>query len=365
MMDWQGIWDDDGGISRFSPTKTILYSLSLLYGLVVHLRNTLYDSQLLTSENLPCPVISVGNITVGGTGKTPCVIWLAQMLQARGFKPAILSRGYGGHSAASVNVVSDGRNILLQAAESGDEPLFIAQSLPGVPVLTGPRRIETGKAAIDRFGVNVLLCDDAFQHRQIVRDINLVLLDCQKPLGNGHVLPRGPLREFAIGLKRASCFLLTRCGEKNEINEYIKEASKAKGIPVFQSIHRARNIIKADGALVQSIDNLRGKKVCAFCGIAKPASFQKLLVKAGADVVSLDAFPDHYTFGSADVTELKDKFIHLRADYLITTQKDFMRLAPFTEFIKSLSILSMEMEIVPSPEPFQTFILDRLQQAVK
>ena len=204
---WQRIWNDDGSSNRFRPARTILYTISLLYRLIINWRNRLYDHKIFQEVKLPCPVISVGNITAGGTGKTPCVIWLAQMLQEQGFKPAVLSRGYGGKSSSPVNVVSDGSNILLSGTIAGDEPRLIAQTLKGIPVITGPKRILTGKKAIDNFGVNVLICDDAFQHRQIFRDINIVLLDSEKPLGNGYLLPRGSLREPATRAEAMSLIL--------------------------------------------------------------------------------------------------------------------------------------------------------------
>ena len=163
-------------------------------------------------------MISVGNITVGGTGKTPCVIMLAQMLQKNGFQPAVLSRGYGGKSVKPVNIVSDGHKILLESEISGDEAFLIAQSLKGIPVITGSKRIVTGQAAINQFGTNVLICDDAFQHRQIFRDIDLVLLDSQNQPGNDHILPRGRLREPIAGLRRASAFVITRTEEAQQTN---------------------------------------------------------------------------------------------------------------------------------------------------
>ena len=214
MINWQRIWDDDEAISRYRPARTIASVLSLPYCLIINFRNWLYDQKILPAVKLPCPVISVGNITVGGTGKTPCVIMLAKMLQKNGFRPAVSSsRGYGGKSVKSVNIVADGQKILLESKTSGDEALLIAQSLEGVPVITGSQRIVTGRAAINQFETNVLICDDAFQHRKIFRDIDLVLLDSQNQPGNDHILPRGRLREPIAGLRRASAFVLTRTDE--------------------------------------------------------------------------------------------------------------------------------------------------------
>ena len=360
MIDWKRIWHDDDSIRRFSPTRAILYLASLLYRLIVYLRNQLYDRQIFPSVKLSCPVISVGNITVGGTGKTPCVIGLAKILQQHGYQPAVISRGYGGKNPQPINMVSDRRGILLGADIAGDEPLLIARSLPGIPVITGAKRKLTGQAAIDQFGVNVLICDDAFQHRQIFRDIDIVLLDAEKPLGNGHLLPRGELREPAGSLKRAGCLMLTRADKTGPLNPDIARIAGASGIPVFRAAHRFVELIRPEENLPLPPDVLRGKKVCAFCGIAKPASFKKLLREAEAEILSFVDFPDHYAYDRQDLEGLIKHFEAQGADYWITTEKDAMRLSGYPEFLKRLCVLRMEMEIMPARPSFEGFILERL-----
>ena len=363
MMDWQRIWNDDGSINSYTVIKIIASAISLPYRLIITFRNWLYDKNIFAVLKLPCPVISVGNITVGGTGKTPCVIMLAQMLQFHGFKPAILSRGYGGSSVKSVDIVSDGKNILLDSRTAGDEPFLIAQSLRSIPIIVGPQRIKTGKTAINRFGANVLICDDAMQHRQIFRDINLVLLDSQDPLGNGHVLPRGKLREPIAGLKRATAFLLTRTDEKPKTEGINENLTQLRNIPIFTSIHKLQDVIKGDYSEKWPISNLARKKVCAFCGIAKPDSFKKSLLAAEADILSLDAFPDHHNYNRTELEIIKKKFYNNRADLIITTQKDGMRLQNFADFLSIIYMMRIEMEITPSRESFDNFILDRLTVA--
>lgn len=365
MIAWQRIWDDDGSISRYTVIKIIASAISLPYRLIITFRNWLYDKKIFAVVKLPCPVISVGNITAGGTGKTPCVIMMARMLQSHGFKPAILSRGYGGSSTKSVNIVADGKNILLDSKTAGDEPFLMAQSLRSIPIIVGPQRIKTGKTAINRFGANVLICDDAMQHRQIFRDINLVLLDSQDPLGNGHILPRGKLREPIAGLKRASAFLLTRNDETPKTDSINKKLSQIGNIPVFTSIHKLKDVIKGDYSDKWPIADLKGKKVCAFCGIAKPDSFKKSLLAAQAHILSFDTFPDHHNYSRAELEIIKNKFYKNKADLIITTQKDGMRLQKFPEFLNMVYMLSIELEIIPSRESFKKFILDRLAAARK
>ena len=364
MINWQRIWDDDDeAISRYRPVRTIASALSWPYCLIINFRNWLYDQKILPAVKLPCPVISVGNITVGGTGKTPCVIMLAKMLQKNGFRPAVLSRGYGGKSARSVNIVADGHKILLKSKTSGDEALLIAQSLEGVPVITGSQRIVTGRAAINQFGTNVLICDDAFQHRKIFRDIDLVLLDSQNQPGNDHILPRGRLREPIAGLRRAGAFVITRTGEGPQANNIIGKWAQAGNIPIFMSIHKPKDIIKGDNSRQWPISGLKGKNVCAFCGIAKPESFKNTLLAAGAQVLFFDIFSDHHRYSENQLGKIKKQFIDCRADFLITTQKDAIRLQEFPEFLNIICILRIEMEITPSMELFEKFILNELAAA--
>ena len=365
MINWQRIWDDDGITGWYSPVKIIAYVISFFYRLIINFRNWLYDHKILKEVTLPCPVISVGNITVGGTGKTPCVIMLAQMLQENGFKPAILSRGYGGKSIHPVNVVSDGHKILLDSETAGDEPFLIAQVLKGVPVITGAKRIVTGETVINQFGANVLICDDAMQHRKIFRDINLVLLDSQSLRVNNHILPRGRLREPITELKRASAFVLTRTDESQQTNNTIEKLVQNENIPIFMSIHKPKDMVKGDYSAQWPISILAGKKVCAFCGIAKPDSFKKTLLDAGAQVLSFDIFSDHHRYNKNELEKIKTRFIDCRADFLISTQKDGTRLQELPEYLTMIYMLRIELEIIPSGESFKKFILGRLAAAQK
>jgi tetraacyldisaccharide 4'-kinase len=361
MIDWQRIWNDDGNTGWYSPVKIVAYFLSFYYRLIINFRNWLYDHKILKETVLHCPVISVGNITVGGTGKTPCVILLAQMLQENGFKPAILSRGYGGKSIHPVNVVSNGNKILLDSKTAGDEPFLMAHALKGIPVITGAKRIVTGKTAIDKFGADVLICDDAMQHRQIFRDLNLVLLDDQSLRGSNHILPRGMLREPITELKRASAIVLTRTDERQQANNTIEKLVRNENIPVFMSIHKPKDMVRGDYSAQWPVSELLGENICAFCGIAKPDSFKKTLLAAGAQVLSFDIFPDHHRYNKNELEKIKTRFIDYRADYLVTTEKDAVRLQSDPEFLKILSVLRVEMKIIPSAQSFEKFIMEQIK----
>ncbi len=200
----------DEGKSRLLSFESFLFVISLLYGGVVKLREFFYKKKMLKSERLPCKVISVGNVTVGGTGKTPMTIYVAELLNRLGYKVAILSRGYKGGAEKTGGIVSDGRTIFMEPDMSGDEPFMLAAKLKNTPVIVGKNRFEAGMLAIKKFKPDIIVLDDAFQHLKLVRDINLVLSDCRRPFGNTHMLPRGTLREPLSALLRGDAFILTR-----------------------------------------------------------------------------------------------------------------------------------------------------------
>ncbi|GAI79803.1 unnamed protein product, partial [marine sediment metagenome] len=213
----------------------------------------------------------IGNITVGGTGKTPTVIMLANLLKERGYRPAVLSRGYGGKKRSSISIISDGSNILAKPDEAGDEPALIAKSVNHVPVITGPNRFITGKYAIDHLGADVLILDDAFQHRSLFRDIDIVLLDGKRPFGNGFPLPRGSLREPKKALKRADIIVLTGTDREEEksliankltpppcpppsrgrvwegVKKGISYTIKLPPVPIFRGYHKPKDLVKGSG----------------------------------------------------------------------------------------------------------------------
>jgi len=357
MVNWQRIWDNDGNI----PLKIIAHILSFFYLGVVTLRNRLFDYKIFREIKLSCPVISVGNITVGGTGKTPCVIMLARMLKENGLRPAIISRGYGGRSKDPVNIVSDGKTTLLDSETAGDEPFLMASVLQDIPVITGAERKVTGMMAIEKFGANVIICDDAMQHRQIFRDLNLVLLDSDGLKGNYHVLPRGKLREPVEELRRASAILFTRADEETKLDAKIEEVIKTHKIPIFRSIHHTEDVISGDESIQKPIPELRDKKVYAFCGIANPDSFKKALLAAGAKILFFEIFPDHHPYSAKEIEKIKKGLLKSGADYLMTTQKDAMRLQNHLEFLKMIFILRIKMEIKTSTQSFENFIMEKVK----
>jgi tetraacyldisaccharide 4'-kinase len=354
------IWYAQTAASNLNPLILILSLLSLMYRPVVNLRNKMYDHGILKQSRLSCKVISIGNITVGGTGKTPAVIMLAKSLKERGYRPAVLSRGYGGKNKSAVNIVSDGSKILMGHMEAGDEPILIAKAAEGIPVITGPKRILTGRFAIDNLNADILILDDAFQHRDIFRDVDIVILNREQPFGNGFLLPRGPLRESLESLKRAH-FLIWK--DSTEEGRYPKYQEQGIGLylPVLSVYLRPKDIIRGGAGDVYPLEFLKGKKVCAFAGIASPEAFSKTLESLGGVVRSFTEFPDHYRFVQADISDIRRRYIDSASDIIMTTEKDGVRLADFPDFLKDVFLLRLEMEMHPSREEFEAPILEKLK----
>jgi tetraacyldisaccharide 4'-kinase len=338
------------------------FFLSILYGISVRLRNSCYEARIIKNRRLGCPVVSIGNITVGGTGKTPMVIMLAETLKQGGFRPAVLSRGYGGRQKEEINIVSDGNNILMGIQEAGDEPLLMAQSLCDVPVITGKKRYRTGRYAIDHLKANILLLDDAFQHRSLERNLDIVLLDAERPFGNGYMLPRGTLRESKNALKRADIIVITgNDGEKKKLEETGKLMRKYTEAPLFYASRRPKSVIDGKTGGKRPLDCLKGKRICAFSGIAKPESFRETLISLGATIVSFIPFPDHHVYLRRDIEEIGRRAAESSAEIVITTEKDGVKLIDFPRFLQDIHLLKITMKTTPSNHEFRELILERLR----
>jgi len=306
--------------------------ISPLYGFLMASRSNLYRKGVFRQHRLEVPVISVGNLVLGGTGKTPLVQYIAKFLQQQGRKPAILSRGYKGSAAAPINVVSNTTDILLDAAEAGDEPRLLAEKLPGIPVITGKKRFNTGRFAIGSLGADVLILDDGFQHMALKRDLDLVLFTTQKLLGNGRVLPGGELREPFSALKRADAFIIS--GSDEPLDRSVKEFISCLGSfypekPLFTGIYQPKKILtrlyngKTDTILQADASKML---LYAFCGIANPASFRKTLEMTGMKLTGFQAYEDHYAYSTENISSLLHNARNSGADALITTEKDLVKL---------------------------------------
>jgi tetraacyldisaccharide 4'-kinase len=294
-----------------SLLRGILWVVSIPYGLVVRLRNGLYDRGWKRIHRPPVPIVSVGNLTLGGTGKTPCVEYVAAFYRRLDLRVAILSRGYGSDSGPN------------------DEALLLEENLPDVPHLQGADRVALARVAAEELESEVLVLDDGFQHRRLARSLDLVLIDATDPWGLGHLFPRGLLREPVSGLRRAGAILLTRCDlvppeELAKIRQRV--AKRAPGVPVVASIHRPAHWVNADGATLPP-EAFRGRPVAAVCGIGNPDAFRATLAGLGVDLVDLWVYPDHHGYTRADVEALRRRARQLATDcVVVTTQKDLVKL---------------------------------------
>ncbi|MEE4252631.1 MAG: tetraacyldisaccharide 4'-kinase [Desulfuromusa sp.] len=295
----------------------LLLPLSIVYGIVGWIRNFCYDNNLFSPYQSSLPVISVGNLAVGGTGKTPVVDWLVKEFEKQGKRPAIVSRGYAGSFAGDVGIVSSGNGTLMDSVECGDEPYLLAKRNPSCSVLIAKKRIN-GIQALERSKeADLVILDDGFQHRAVKRDVDLVLLDATRPLGNGWPLPAGNLREFPRALKRADFLLMTR--SKN------KQRSEFQGFTVYSSQHQlADAAITLDGHEA-SIDQLKKLNLLAFAGIADPESFFMSLEKNGILLQKKLSFADHTEYTKSTLEQIAAASANV--DALITTEKDAVKLS--------------------------------------
>jgi tetraacyldisaccharide 4'-kinase len=362
------IWDGESKVTAISLLAFLLLILSIPYRFAVIVRNFLYDQGMLRTKKLPCPVISIGNLTVGGTGKTPLAILLAGMLKENGFRPAVLSRGYGRREGKSSGVVSDGSRLLMDHRQAGDEPFLMSLLLPQIPVIVGADRFLTGKMAIEQLGADILILDDGFQHRGLYRDIDIVLLpapiarpgESSRPLGNGRLLPGGSLREPPGSLRRADIIVIT--GSGNQAGSSLPDCWEPllKGsTPRFQSFHRARAIIDTNGE-ARPLTFLQGKRIYAFSGIGNPRSFRRTIECLGANLSGFDAFPDHHHYDAAEIAGITAHARLSQSDIILTTEKDGVRLLEFPDFRANIFLLRIEMAFIPDGDGFLTQILDNL-----
>jgi tetraacyldisaccharide 4'-kinase len=326
---------------------------SYLFKAVVVLRGFLYRKGIFKSHRLSCKVISIGNITVGGTGKTPATCLIARHFKNAGCNVAVLSRGYRAQAGAEPLIVSDGRQVIAGAEIAGDEAVMLAQKLPGVPILAGQNRFLLGQRAIHDFSAQALLLDDGFQHYPLQRDLDIVLINARNPFGNGFLLPRGTLREPLSSLKRTSLIVLTKVEETTEViklEELIRRNSP--NAHIFRASVQAACLHRlADNAAVD-LEIMRNKAVVALCSIGDPETFYSLLASLGCNIMQKLAFPDHHWYRSDDYAVINS--CGQGADFTITTEKDIVKLDKNMIDNKKMFILETEMRIDREDEFFQT-----------
>ena len=325
-----------------SRLRYALFPLAMLYWGVLFWRNVFYTFGFFISRKLPAKVISIGNITAGGTGKTPAVIYLAKLFLKKGLKVGILSRGYG-RKTAGTQLVTDGEKQVDDWRNFGDEPTLIAQKLPGVPIVVDSNRHRGGMFLIKNFEPDIVIMDDAFQHRAIERDIDIVLINSQDTRAEHKLLPYGFLREPWMSLKRADILIFTKSNIKKPATFLIAMAKQTKR-PWFQSELISGRPTAIDG---KKKEVNKGIKTMAISAIGDAEGFIKTLENAGFYVVENMTFIDHYDYTQADIEEAKKKIINSAAKMIVTTTKDMVKLSQLD--LSGLDIYSIDVEFKLSP----------------
>jgi tetraacyldisaccharide 4'-kinase len=351
---------------KAAAVRFILLALSRVFALAVKIRRVLYNARILRDSTLGVQVIAIGNLTVGGTGKTPVVEKFARALQDAGRKVAILSRGYRSRpkplaerlldkvllreDTTPPRVVSDGHSLLLDSETSGDEPYMLASNLKDVVVLVDKDRVKAGRYAVEHFGCDTLLLDDGFQYWKLRgRRTDVVLVDAQQPFGNEYLLPRGTLREPPSHLSRASVVFLTKVDrstpEKSRKTDElrVRVARLNSRAEVVECLHHPLYFEDVFTGEQFGLDLLQGRKVASLSGIAQPESFEQKLTELGADIVLARRFADHHRFSQQEVLDAINRGKKRRADMVVTTQKDAVRFPKLDR--RDLPIYFMRVEI--------------------
>ena len=323
--------------------------VSRFYAAITNIRNSLYERGVFKSVSLGVRVVSVGNITVGGTGKTPLVALIAEQLFESGEKVGILTRGYGRENPKRRVLVSDGERILADAKQSGDEPFELARKLLGKAVIIADAdRVSAGIWAREKFGITAFVLDDAFQHRKVKRDTDIVLIDATNPFGNGKTLPFGILREPLANLKRADLIVITRANLIKDISNLKSEVKQYNPTcPIYIAENRISNLTELKDFQANSPSTADRRpptadRCFAFCALGNPNNFYEQLRQENFDLVSTRDFPDHHFYTPRDIAEISEKAQSVGANVLLTTAKDAVKLVGF-DFQMPCFVVQTEM----------------------
>lgn len=336
-----------------------LRALALPYGAAVRLRNGLYDRGWLAQRRLPCRVISIGNLTVGGTGKTPFVMWVVEQLTAKGLRVAVLSRGYRRRNPSSTVLVSDGTGLQARPDVAGDEPFLIATRCPGAVVAVGPDRYRLGRWVLDRREVDCMVLDDGFQHRGLYRDLDLLLIDATDPEGLRALLPAGRLREPLSSARRASALIVTRANRVPDVGPVVAPivaCTRRAAEPILVRFV-ADACVQVGSEVSKPLDELAGRKVFLFSGVARPSDFRASVDDLGADVVGELRFPDHHHYATQDLADVKCRAHQAQADCLLTTEKDAVKIAAMGATDTWMWALRLRTDVLAGQERLQRMLL--------
>lgn len=361
-----------------SLTLVGLSFLEGIYLLLLRTRYFLYNLNIVKSGSLDCQVVSVGNITAGGTGKTPVVRFLAEALYKKGKRVVIVSRGYGADNQEPL-IVSEGRGPLVDVKTAGDETYMLSQLLPQIPLVIGKDRLEAGRLAVNKFQPEIILLDDGFQHWRLERDLDIVVIDALNPFGFNRLLPRGLLREPLTALKRAGVFIISKADylspeRMKEIRRTLQFYNREAIILTSSYCPSYLRILQTGGGAINltpesndylaqktkflELEEIKGKRVLAFSGIGNPDSFVKSLEGIGARVVERVNYPDHYRYNEEDFKRLSNRVQSGGIDYVVTTEKDAVKFtSAMLQHLTEILVLGIELKLSDESE-----LLDRIMQ---
>jgi tetraacyldisaccharide 4'-kinase len=340
------LWLREAWHGRASPLVRVgLGAVAAAYGVAVAARSAAYRIGVLSTRRLPVPVISVGNVTVGGSGKTPLAEVVVLALAEIGVRPAIISRGYGRRSRG-VRIVADRDGVRLGAKDGGDEPVLLAERLPGVPVVVGESRYEAGAVAVGTCGAGALVLDDGFQHRTLAKDLEIAVISGYEPWGNGRLFPRGPLREPISALKRAAMVVVTNPPTGEAVSNIAHELRRrGSAAAVLSGAYQPTSLRRGDDGRAEVPGALAGRKVLALAGLASPRGFVAMAGQLGMEMTGLAEFPDHHWYTPDDIARVVAQVRETGAEVVLTTEKDWIRLREIPRADLPFWVLSVRLEM--------------------
>ena len=352
--------------------ERLLYYLSKIYELVMRFRIYLYEIGILKSKNLPCFVISIGNIVAGGTGKTPMTIFLANYLQSKGYKVTVVTRGYKGEFEQKGGIVCDDQNNLSTQKEAGDESYMMAQLLQ-LPILAGKNRYESCISAIKKFSPDIIILDDAFQHLALKRDLDLLLINSENPFGNSYLLPRGFLREPLTAVQRCDAVIYTHSDSNtpsntttNTIADIIPASIntfKSNHTPYIKKLDTEKFVLPLSNKKEACENNIQGKIALLFSGIANNSNFRSGCKKMGFKIKQHIEFADHYQYSKQDIDKIKSIFKQGSVDFIVTTLKDYVKISDCFSDKYPVMVLDVKIEFnAENRQKFDFFLKNKLKQ---
>jgi tetraacyldisaccharide 4'-kinase len=358
------LWLQEAWHGRASPVvRAGLSAVAAAYRAALTARSASYRIGLLSTRGLPVPVISVGNVTVGGSGKTPLTEVVALALREMGARPAIISRGYG-RRTRGVRIVADDGGLRLGARDGGDEPVLLAERLPGVPIVVGESRYDAGAVAVGTCGAGALVLDDGFQHMTLYKDLEIVVVSGSGPWGNGRLFPRGSLREPLSALKRAGLVVVTNpptAASMSDIAHTLRR--RGSSAAVLSGVYRPTALRRGDHVRPEAPEALRGRKVLLLAGLAAPGGFVSTAESLGAEMAGLAEFPDHHWYTPGDLARVAARVRETGAEAVLTTEKDWVRLRGMPVGDVPFWVLSVRLDMGPDGAALGEVLGETLRRA--